>query len=375
MTTRSILRGGLLLALLPMATLPFGCSSGESAGGTATPGGPGSRAARITPVATAVVAPRDLSRSVTVTGPLEPIRSIPVNSQTTGSLVSVLVEEGSRIAAGQLLAELDARESNAQLSRARAVLANAEASYHRAERLEEREVVSESEIEVLRSAYEIARADVELWSTRVAFSRIVAPAAGVITAKRVEQGATVTSGQLLFEIAEDARLVVRVRVSELDVVHLDTGRRVDVQLDAYPGVRVPARIRRIFPSADPASRLVPVEVELDAAPPGVQARPGFLARVEFALDRREKVLAVPTQALGVVDRGAFVYVVASDTLSRRAIETGLTTEGWVEVTRGLASGEHVVVSGHVNLRSGATVRVTRSAAAESTGTLTEGEAR
>lgn len=375
MTTRLILRGGLLLALLPGATLLSACTSGENAGGAATPGGPGSRTARITPVATAIVAPRDLSRSVTVTGPLEPIRSIPVNSQTTGSLVSVLVEEGSRVAAGQLLAELDARESNAQLSRARAVLANAEASFRRAERLEEREVVSESEIEVLRSAFEIARADVELWSTRLAFSRIVAPTAGVVTAKRVEQGATVTSGQLLFEIAEDARLVVRVRVSELDVVHLDAGRGVDVQLDAYPGVRIPARIRRIFPSADPASRLVPVEVELEASPPGVQARPGFLARVEFALDRRERVLAVPTQALGVVDRGAFVYVVAADTLDRRTIETGLTTEGWVEVTSGLAPGEHVVISGHVNLRSGATVRVTRSANAESTGTSTEGEAR
>lgn len=356
-TTRFLLRGSRwLAALTPLCIVIGGCATGE-----ATEGG-GARTPRAIPVAVAEVAARDLSRSVVVTGPLEPIRSVPVNSQTNGSLVRVLVEEGTRVQAGDLLAELDAREFAAQLARARAVLSNAETAYRRAERLEERAVVSESEIDVLRSAYDIARADVELWSTRVAFSRIVAPAAGVITQKRVEQGANVTTNQLLFQIAEDETLVVRVRVSELDVVHLDAGRAVTVRLDAYPDARMPARIRRIFPSADPASRLVPVEVEIQSVPAGVQARPGFLARVEFALDRREQVLAVPAQAVGVVDRGAFVYVVAADTLSRREVETGLTTEGWVEIARGLRAGERVVVSGHVNLRPGATVRVTSDAA-------------
>jgi membrane fusion protein (multidrug efflux system) len=113
----------------------------------------------------------------------------------------------------------------------------------------------------------------------------------------------------------------------------------------------------VFPSADAASRLVPVEVALGPAPRGVEVRPGFLARVEFALDRRRGVLAVPAPAVAASDAGAYVYVVQADTLVRRGIETGITTAGWVEVMRGLAAGDRVVTSGHSNLRPGAEVRV------------------
>ncbi len=348
---------GLVLLALAGASLGIvsGCSRNDTGAGAS--GGRGPRAAQATPVAIETVAPRDLSRAVTVTGPVEAIRVISASAQRAGTLVKVLVEEGRRVQAGQLLAEIDAREDAAQLARARAVLANAEAAFRRAEQLESRDLASGAEIDALRAAYEIARADVELWSTRVAFSRITAPVAGVVIEKRVEQGGSVAANQVLFEIADDSILVVRVRVSELDVVHLEPGRPVTVRLDAYPEARVAARIRRIFPSADAASRLVPVEVELGALPPGVASRPGFLARVEFALDQRLGALALPASAVGVAESGSFVYVVQADTLLRRPIETGLTVEGWIEVTRGLVAGERVVSSGHVNLRPGTRVRV------------------
>jgi len=351
----------LIVSLLaPVAGLT-GCSRGGAAGGSPA------RQAQALPVAVAVVAPRDLARTVAVAGPLEAIRVVPVNAQIAGTLVDVPVEEGSRVRAGQLMAELDARETSAQLARARAVLANAEAAYRRAEQLGANALASEAEIDVLRSVFGIAKADVELWSTRQAFNRIAAPVSGVVTAKRVERGATVAVNQPLFEIAEDGPLVVRVRVSELDVVHLAAGRAVTIRLDAYPEARIDGHIRRIFPSADPASRLVPVEVELASLPEGVEARPGYLARVEFALERRAGVLAVPASAVGVADAGTFVYVVAADTLARRPVETGITVEGWIEIARGLVAGERVVSSGHVNLRQGAEVRVTAGPTAPEAG--------
>jgi len=288
---------------------------------------------------------------------------VPVSAQRAGTLARVLVEEGDRVRDGQLLAETDAREDAAQLARARAVLQNAEAAYRRAEELQSRELASGAEIDALRSSYEIAKADVELWSARVAFSRITAPASGIVVSKRVERGGTVAANQALFEIAEDATLVARVQVSELDVVHLTPGTTAFVRLDAYPGSSIPGRIRRIFPSADAASRLVPVEVELGRAPEGIAIRPGFLARVEFPLERRDGALAVPAAAVGTTESGDFVYLVQADTLARRRIETGLTTEGWIEVARGLSAGDRVVTSGHVNLRPGAKVRVQEAAGA------------
>jgi RND family efflux transporter MFP subunit len=261
------------------------------------------------------------------------------------------------VRAGQLLAELDSREVSAQHERARAVLANAESAFQRAEELRTRELISAAELDAARAAFHTARADAELWRTRLDFTRIKAPVAGVVTVKHVERGGAVSANQAMFEIADDATLVVRVRVSELDVVTLERGRPVTLLVDAYPEARIPGRIRRIFPSADAASRLVPVEVELGPRPRGVDVRPGFLARVEFALERRQGVLAIPAAAVGVSEGNAFVYVVSADTLVRRPVQTGLTASGWIEVVDGLEAGERVVSSGHSNLRPGAAVRV------------------
>ncbi|MBK8167368.1 MAG: efflux RND transporter periplasmic adaptor subunit [bacterium] len=348
-----------LAALAVMAALGAG---GCSRSGGADAGSAARRGGGPVPVAVVEAAPHDLARSVTVTGPLEPLRLVAVNAQSAGILESVLVEEGDRVTAGQLLAQIDAREMSAQLARAEAVLANAETAFRRAESLQAGDLVAESELDALRSSYGIARADVELWRTRVAFSRITAPAAGVVTAKRVERGSAVATNTALFTIADDAVMVVRVQVSEMDVVHLREGNAAAVSLDAYPKVQLEGRIRRIFPGADPVSRLVPVEVALGNVPAGVDARPGFLARVAFDLEARLGVLAVPVTAVGVGDGGSYLYLVQADTVARRPVTTGLTTDGWIEVTGGLEAGTRVISSGHVNLRPGAQVRISGSGA-------------
>jgi RND family efflux transporter MFP subunit len=255
------------------------------------------------------------------------------------------------------MAQLDGREIQAQLERAEAVLARAEAEFERAQELRELQLNSAAELDAARSAFATAKADAELWRTRLGFTRIAAPVGGVVTAKHVEQGSAVSANQPMFDLADDSQLVVRVQISELDVVRLARDRDVALQLDAYPGVPLTGRIRRIFPSADPASRLVPVEIVLGRAPAGVVPRPGFLARAEFAIEQRAGVLAVPTAAVGVSNGASFVYVVSADTLSRRPVETGLTAGGWVEVTRGVEPGEKVVSSGHSDLRPGTAVRV------------------
>jgi membrane fusion protein, multidrug efflux system len=351
-----------VLVLLGLSFPVAGCSRGDG-GGQGTPSGRGRSSGPI-PVAVTNVQERDLSRTVTVAGPVEPIRTVSVNAQTSGTVLTVKKEEGDRVAAGELMAELDSREVSAQLGHAKAVLANAESAFQRAKELKASDLASDAQLDVARSTFQIAQADVELWATRLAFCRIAAPVAGVVTVKKVETGSTVSANDSMFEIADDSELVVRVRVSELEVVHLAPGRAVTLRLDAYPNAKLTGHIRRIFPSADAASRLVPVEVVLDGTPPGVDVRPGFLARVEFPLDTRTDVLVVPAAAIGVSDSGSFVYVVDADTLSRRPVVTGLTASGWIEVTHGLQSGEPVVSSGQVNLRPGAQIRVTAGDGAE-----------
>lgn len=344
---------GRSLSLILLA----GCSGGQEAAGAQGQRGGGPGGQRVIAVAAVPAQRRDIARSVTVVGPVEPVRTIGVNSLMAGTVLELRAQEGDRVRTGQLLAELDAREIRAQLERARAVLANAEAVFTRNQQLHANQIITDAEFEQSRSAYQVAKSDAELAATRYAFSRITAPSPGIVTAKHVEAGSAVTPNQRMFDLADVSRLVVRVRLSELDVVHVRAAAAVDVTLDAYPDVRLPGTVSRVFPGADAESRLVPVEVVLGAAPGGVQVRPGYLARVTFALDRRVGALAVPAPAVGVAEDGAFVFVVESDSVLRRAVAMGLTNEGWIEITQGLSEGDVVVTSGHTNLRPGSRVRV------------------
>jgi membrane fusion protein (multidrug efflux system) len=229
-------------------------------------------------------------------------------------------------------------------------------AFARAQQLRDRQVITQAEYDAARAAEAAARASLDQARTRVGYMVVRAPASGVVTEKLVEVGAVVGAQTKLFTIAEVSTLVTRVGVSELDFGSLRDGQSARVMLDAYPGQRFEGRIRRIFPSADPATRLVPVEVALTGEA-AQAARPGFLARVAFALGTRENVLLVPASAVVGQAGAQQVFVVVDGKAERRTVETGLSSEGRVEIVSGLREGEAVVVTGSNNVRNNADVRV------------------
>lgn len=120
----------LVLTLLLLVSVAACSRNGTEGNGVGAKGqGQADRAAAAVPVSVTEVLPHDLARTVAVTGPVEPIRNVTVNAQAAGTVLSVLVEEGDRVHGGQLMAQLDARETTAQLERARAALANAQAAF------------------------------------------------------------------------------------------------------------------------------------------------------------------------------------------------------------------------------------------------------
>jgi membrane fusion protein, multidrug efflux system len=320
-----------------------------------------------------------IAQEVALSGVVEPLRTVGVNSQLAGAVTQVFAEEGTRVRAGQVLVRMDDRELAAQVRSLQASFAVAESNYQRAEQLRERQVVTQAEYDRDRAAYEAARAQLDGLRTRLSYATVRAPVDGVVTRKAVEQGDVVGAQARLFEIGELATLVVRVNVSERDVVSLRAGQPADIGLDAFPGQSYTGTIRRIFPAADPASRLVPVEVALTGEAMRV-ARPGFLARVALALGTRDDVLLVPGSAV-VGDAGAqSVFVVEDGKASRRPVRTGLTSRGQVEIVGGVAAGEVVVTVGNNSLRDGADVRVVNGPGAapqravDSTGERSQGTA-
>jgi membrane fusion protein (multidrug efflux system) len=308
------------------------------------------------PVEVATVGRGTLARTTTVAGILEPLRTVGVNAQMSGALLTVKAEEGTYVREGQTLAEIDARELEAQVKSASATLDLAESTAKRSDELWRQRIVTAPEYERDRAALASAQATLDQLKTRLGYAVIRSPINGVVTEKRLEAGDIVSPQTRLFSVAETSTLVSRVMVSELEVPMLRAGASVDVSVDALAGARVAGRIRRIFPSADTVTRLVPVEVALTGSALN-QLKPGYTIRSTFRLGSRDNALLIPTRAVMGPAGARTVVIVRQGKSERRIVRVGPDIDGKTEVLEGLAVGDTVIVAGQALLRDGATVRV------------------
>jgi membrane fusion protein (multidrug efflux system) len=299
-----------------------------------------------------------LAREATVAGVISPVRSVGVNAQLGGALLSVRVEEGDQVRQGQVLAEVDSRELRAQLRSAEAALELAKSTAERSAVLFKDRVVTAAEHERDQAALASAQASAEALRTRLGYASVRAPISGVITEKRAEAGDLVQGQGRLFTIADVSTLVVRVQVSELDISGLRQNQAVDVTVDAFGPARFAGSIRRIFPAADSSTRMVPVEVALTGTSVR-QLKPGYLARVTVKLGERPGVHLVPAAAI-VGSRDAYAaFVVRGDKVERKLVRLGQAGGPMVEVVEGLAVGDTVVTLGKDQVRDGGTVRIVK----------------
>lgn len=329
-----------------MAAVLFGCGGGEGKPQSAPPA-PSVRAVRVQ------VQPVEIA--ITVVGTLEPAAKVVVAAQEEGIVTAVLVREGDRVRAGDVVVQLDSRRIRAELAEAEARLLDLKAQTRRAEALEADGLISASEADTARASLAMAEARADVLRTRLDFTRITAPVDGVVTARRVEVGNLAAPRSALLELAAGPGLVLRVPVSELDVVHLRPGDTAPVRVDALPDVVLPATITRVFPAAEGATRQVTVELGLPSPP--AEVKPGFLARARLVLERRPAAVLIPES---VLQRGSevadFVWVLDGDVARVRPVETGERLEGQVVIRKGLAAGDELVVEGAARLKDGARVQ-------------------
>ena len=346
------------LVLLAFSSLAIvGCNRG-SGQETTQGGGRGGRGGSGLPVPVEVARAElgTAARFITATGTVEPLRTIAINAQASGALLSVNVQEGTAVRAGTLLAQVDSRELTAQMASARANLEVVQRAAERSQQLRDQQIITVAEYERDQAALTAARATFEQLETRLGYATIRSPIAGVVLEKRVETGDIVSPQTRLFTVGDISTLVVRVPISELDVAGLSVGDVVDVTLDALPDRSIQGRVLRVFPSADTVTRLVPVEVALSGSS-GRAVRPGFLARVSLRLDPRTNVLMVPAAALLEDPAGAVVYLVQNGKASRRRVRRGGTYQGRVEIVDGISEGDVVIVAGNSMVREGSDVRI------------------
>lgn len=291
--------------------------------------------------------------------------------QVGGKLVRRTVDVGAEVSRGQVLAELDPGDLQAQVQAARAQLAAAEGQLSRAEAdraryaaLARDQLVSQSALDAQDAALaaasgqaRAARANLELASNQAGYTRLRAPRDGAIASRQAEAGQVVAAGQTIFTLAGADGREVAIDLPESEVDAYRVGQPAQVELWRAPGKRLPGRIREIAPAADPVTRTYAARVTLvgDAAD---RASPGQSARVFLASGAGDDALAVPLAAVQrAPDGGSAVWVVdpSKGRVHARPVKLGVAGEDSVPVVSGLAPGDWIVAAGGHLLRDGQAV--------------------
>ena len=312
-------------------------------------GGPAANAS--IPVRVTGVIRRDIADYLETNGSLEAENEVDIVARTTGPIVELNVEEGDFVRAGQVLARIDAAEIEAQLGIARVNLAEAELAWNRAQDSFQAEVVSQEAFDLARSNFEAAEAQIVGTEILLDYTVIRAPFDGLIIERVVKNAEYVANNARLFRISDFDPLLCPIQLPEKDLPRLKIGQPAHLTVEAYPGVRFPARVLRISPVVDPATGTVKVTLEVQAQG---RLRPGMFASVFVETDVHENALVLPKQALVLESTSDTVYVAMDDgaggtVAQRRELELGYEESDSLEVVSGLTEGEDVVIVGQDGL--------------------------
>jgi membrane fusion protein, multidrug efflux system len=315
--------------------------------------------ARAVPVETAVAAAGRAATLVRATGSLRSSDSVVVSPEFAGRVNGVLFEQGLAVEAGTPLVTLAPETLQAEVAKADAALALARENFQRSESLSRRGATAAQALDEARANLRTAEAELELARVRLDYATIRAPFAGVVGLKEISVGRYVEPGDELVSLERIDPLDLDFRLSERWLSKLSPGDTVAVTVDALPGRRFEGRVAALAPQVDVNGRAV--QLRATVPNPDRSLRPGLFARIEVELDARPDAVLVPEAAVVLQEGGPVVYRVADGKALLTPVATGVRRDGRVEVTRGLAPGDTVVVSGHVRLRDQAQVEVVQPA--------------
>jgi macrolide-specific efflux system membrane fusion protein len=248
-----------------------------------------------------------IERTVEATGEVTPLNRVEIKPPISGRVEDLKVEEGSQVKRGQIIGWMSSSDRAA----------------------------------ILDAALAQGPEEQKKWEDAYKPTPIVAPLSGVVILKNVVVGQTVDSSIIMFAMSD--RLIVKAQVDEADIGRIKLGLPARIALDAYPDDEIKGRVTQILYEGKNVSNVITYGVKIapDTVPPFFRSQ--MTANVTLVLEQRKDALLIPAAAVHDGAEGKHVMVPGTEKPERRSIETGLESNGQVEVTGGLNEGDIVLV--------------------------------
>src|SRR6266403_4399006 len=307
---------------------------------------------------------------------------ITIGTKSLGQIVAEPIEEGQHVRIGDLVAQIDDRDYQAQLRQAAAArdlsesnLRLALAKAGRARSLFETGTISKDEYETAMNVAEVAQAALKRDAAAVDYAKfevsqcvITSPINGIVLQKYRELGDTINfGGQIqagggatdIAQLADTDDMRAEVDINEADIAKVGIGSPAAVALDSYPDKQFDAALVKVYPAAD--SQKCTVKIEVQISRPDLQIiKPEMSAKVSFLVPKMKNAdeprLTVPKSAIHTEGTESYVWIVRDGMAKRATIVRGREVETGVEVTQGVEDGDVVIIAAAVALKDGLRVR-------------------
>lgn len=359
------------------------------------------------------VVKKSLGRKLTLSSELVPFQEIDVYAKESGYIKKLMVDYGSHVKAGQVMAILEIPELEAQLQEDQAEIKNAANQVTRAQHelsryqaqynalhlqytrlnsvfqsqpgivaqqevddAQGKDLAASSQVDAGQASLEAAQSQLAVSKAKLSrdqslfdYSKITAPFNGVVTQRYANQGALMQGGtgsstqaMPLVRLSQDDLFRLVIPVPEAYVRYIKVGDPVDVNVSSL-GRTFPGKVARFSVDVQEATRTMHTEV--DVPNPQHILLPGLYADANLDLDRKKNIPTVPVQALSHQGDKATVFIVLPDgTLEERTVQVGLQTSNDAEIVSGLNEGEEVVISDRSSLKAGEKVHAQQVAQPE-----------
>ena len=317
----------------------------------------------------------DVHTTITATGTIEPVTSVPVGTQVSGIVAHLYVDYNSIVKKGQVIAELDKTNLTSELAAAKANLSSEQsnldfqqANFNRYQTLYNKGLVSAHDYENARLTYfqarekvASARQTVAKAQTNLGYATITSPIDGVVLNKAVEEGQTVASSfntPELFVIAQDLTdMRVIADIDEADIGGVKEGQRVTFTVDAFPDDKFEGRVTQVRQEATTTSNVVTYEVVISAPNADLKLKPGLTANVTIYTMEKNNVMTVSSKALRFTPNPAILtedqkiedcegqhklWTKEGNTFKAHKVEVGTTNGVVTEIVSGIGKGTEVL---------------------------------
>jgi len=297
---------------------------------------------------------RSMESTVPATGTLVPNESVAISPELTRRVVKVSADDGQRVKKGDVLFKLDDLDLGAELSELVVKKKLAEDVESRQKKLRDEGLSSEADYEKAKSDVALASAQIASLSVTISRTQIRAPFDGTLGLRQISAGAMVSPTTTLITLTDDTRLKVDILLPERYAPLVSAGTKFTFHVQ---GIEAPfeAVIAAIEPAVSSDTRSIKIRGITDNA--NGKLRPGAFVTADFPLSQAGDAVMIPTVAVIPSLGGHSVYRVVDGKVEDTEVELGIRTAAEVEIKKGLAPGDLILVSNLLRVRPGGPVKI------------------